>query len=149
MTSSTFFPRALLFLAGLVLLAPCAEAAQTAVQWDYSQTTGFSGFKGYCAPTPGPWPSTPTFQTGPTVKQATVTYTGRVHCIVKAYDSIGESEPSNILTFIEKPSNLREVSQSVQFDPLLERVEMHARILDKTTGGLVSETSLLFEGASE
>lgn len=116
-------------------------AAQANLQWDYGQTTGFSGFKGYCSATSGTWPATASFTTGPTVKTAQVTYTGRVYCVVRAFDATGESADSNVLTFIERPTNLREASQSVSFDPSRERVAMRARIVDKETGEVLSEVT--------
>lgn len=91
----------------LLMLAGPAYAAET-LQWDYPSGVAIQGFNLYCAKPGDAWPSLPTVSVPAVARQATVqTQLGRVNCIVKAYDQDGESGNSNVVSYVERPTNLR------------------------------------------
>jgi len=95
-------------LVGLgVLYAPRANAGSETLQWEYPVGTSVTGFKGYCGTATGQYAATPAWTVAASSKTATVTFpAARQYCVVRAYDSAGESGNSNEVTFLERPTNL-------------------------------------------
>ena len=110
-TSNSRFPipLALTFAVILVALYPaCNASAAETLQWDYPTGVSITGFKVYCAKPGAALPSLPTVTVPATERTATVqTQLGRVNCVAKAYDADGESGPSNSVSYIERPTNLK------------------------------------------
>lgn len=107
----------------LAFLATLAHAGQESLAWDYPAGANVSGFKGYCGTASKQYAAAPAWTVAATARTVTATLpAGRVYCIVRAYDALGESGDSNEITLIERPTNLRVTIVTVKWDEENRRV---------------------------
>lgn len=98
-----------LLLAALLVFPFAAFAGQTTLAWDYPTDANHTGFRVFCGRTAATISATPVADVGATLRTASVSLpNGRNYCVARAYDAVGESANSNAVTFIDRPTNMRE-----------------------------------------